>query len=126
MVVAIGCWLLVGAVLRPVRRLADEAARLSVDEPGSRLPVPSSDGEVAALTQSLNALLDRVERSVERERTFVDDASHELRTPLTVLRGELELAELDLASDDPKAIDRARASVQAARGGDGAAHPAGG
>jgi signal transduction histidine kinase len=114
-VVGAGCWLLVGAVLRPVHRLADEATRLSVDEPGGRLPVPSADSEVAVLTRSLNALLERVEQSVERERTFVDDASHELRTPLTVLRGELELAELDLASDDPKAVDRARASVQAAR-----------
>ena len=120
-----GCWLLVGAVLRPVHRLADEATRLSVDEPGGRLPVPSADSEVAVLTRSLNALLERVERSVERERTFVDDASHELRTPLTVLRGELELAELDLASDDPKAVDRATSLGAGGARRDRTPHPAG-
>jgi signal transduction histidine kinase len=117
--VGVGGWLLVGAVFGPVRRLADEANRLSVGQPGARLPEPSADGEIAALTRSLNELLERVERSVERERTFVDDASHELRTPLTVLSGELELAEADLdppeVALDGDAVARALASVRAAR-----------
>jgi signal transduction histidine kinase len=37
-------------------------------------------------------MLDRLERSAERERGFVASASHELRTPLALLRAELELA----------------------------------
>ncbi len=119
--VAVGAWALVGAVLQPVRKLADEANRLSVNSPGQRLPVTTSDGEIAALTSRLNDLIDRVERSMERERTFVDDASHELRTPITVLRGELELAMIELEGADltaaPDAIvDALRPPLLAALG----------
>src|SRR6185503_16540468 len=41
---------------------------------------------------TLNAMLDRVEAAVTRERRVVSDASHELRTPLTTLRAEVDLA----------------------------------
>ena len=37
-------------------------------------------------------MLERLERSAERERGFVASASHELRTPLALLKAELELA----------------------------------
>ena len=91
-------WVLVGAALRPVTQLADEAARLSIGRLGRRLPVPAGDHEVAALATSLNSLLAAVEAAMATERQFLDDASHELRTPLTVVRGEVELAQLALAA----------------------------
>jgi signal transduction histidine kinase len=37
-------------------------------------------------------MLDRLEESFAREKTFVANASHELRTPLATLKAELELA----------------------------------
>jgi len=37
-------------------------------------------------------MLERLEKSAERERGFVASASHELRTPLALLKAELELA----------------------------------
>jgi hypothetical protein len=40
----------------------------------------------------MNALLDRLQLALDRQRDFVADASHELLTPLTALRAELELA----------------------------------
>jgi signal transduction histidine kinase len=88
-----GCgWILAGAALRPVERLTEEAEAISLREEGQRLPQPPGDDEIAHLGRTLNAMLDRVEGSLARERAFVDDASHELRTPLSILRGELELA----------------------------------
>ena len=93
----LGAWLLVGATLRPVTAMAREAERLSVHDPARRLPEPSGDDEVGALARNLNALLDRVHETMAADRALVDNASHELRTPLGVLRGELELAQLNLA-----------------------------
>jgi signal transduction histidine kinase len=40
----------------------------------------------------MNSTLDRLQRAVDQQRQFTDDASHELRTPLACLRTELELA----------------------------------
>jgi signal transduction histidine kinase len=72
-----------------MRRRASEISTSSLDE---RLPVPPADDEVSRLGTTLNAMLERIEDGVARERRFVADASHELRTPLAALRAELELA----------------------------------
>jgi signal transduction histidine kinase len=72
------------------RRRADEiaaagAAQLRLDVPRNR------DDEVTRLGHTLNHMLDALERSLDRERQFVNDASHELRTPLTLLRSRIQL-----------------------------------
>ncbi len=85
-------WVLAGAALRPVERMRQEAAAISASEPERRLPIPGTGDELARLATTLNAMLERLQGSMERERSFVDDASHELRTPLGVLKGELDLA----------------------------------
>jgi signal transduction histidine kinase len=68
------------------------AARILPASVGKRLPVPRPNDEVRWLGQTLNEMLARLERGLERERAFVADASHELRTPLAILKSELELA----------------------------------
>jgi two-component system, OmpR family, sensor kinase len=80
------------AALRPVESMRAEATAISAAEPGRRLPLPRSRDEVFRLGETLNAMLERLEGALERERSFVADASHELRTPLALLKAELELA----------------------------------
>ncbi|MEX0817214.1 MAG: ATP-binding protein [Gaiellales bacterium] len=80
------------AALRPVETMRAEAAGVSAAEPGRRLPLPPARDEISRLGSTLNDMLDRLERALERERSFVTDASHELRTPLALLKTELELA----------------------------------
>jgi heavy metal sensor kinase len=78
--------------LRPVESMRREAAEISATEPGRRLSVPPARDEVSRLGKTLNAMLERLEAALERERGFVADAGHELRTPLALLKAELELA----------------------------------
>lgn len=87
-----GAYAVAGAALRPVEAMRRRAAELTADDPTLRLPVPETDDEIARLGETLNALLARVEATLERERSFLAIASHELRTPLALLRTELELA----------------------------------
>ena len=83
---------LASAALRPVDSMRRRAAEISRLDSGERLPVPAARDELTRLGQTLNQMLARLERSLERERGFVASASHELRTPLALLKGELELA----------------------------------
>ncbi len=78
--------------LEPVTRMADAAHAIGGAEPERRLPVPRTDDELEELGQSINALLDRLQESFERQRRFTGDASHQLRTPLTAILGQVELA----------------------------------
>jgi signal transduction histidine kinase len=93
--------------LRPVEAMRRRAAAISGASAGERLPVPGSGDELARLGETLNAMLDRLEAALARERTFVADASHELRTPLAVLK-----AEVDLALRRGRSADELRAALE--------------
>lgn len=86
-------YLLAARSLAPVEAIRRRAGEVTLARSGERLPLPAADDEIRRLAETLNAMLQRIEDSLERERDFVADAAHELRTPLAVLRTELELAE---------------------------------
>jgi two-component system OmpR family sensor kinase len=85
-------YLVAGAALKPVERMRRRAAVITEVDLSERLPVPRTDDELERLGRTLNAMLDRLDETVQRERRLVSDASHELRTPLAILRAELEVA----------------------------------
>ncbi|WP_454853871.1 ATP-binding protein [Promicromonospora soli] len=85
-------YLVAGAGLRPVERVRERAARISDRSSGERLPVPPARDELRRLVVTLNAMLDRLDDGLRRQRRFVAEASHELRTPLALLRTEVDLA----------------------------------
>lgn len=80
------------AALAPVERYRRRAEEISHGAAGLRLEVPPErDDEVTRLGVTLNEMLAELERSIERERRFVDEASHELRTPLTLLSSRIQV-----------------------------------
>ncbi|MBJ6759900.1 HAMP domain-containing protein [Myxococcaceae bacterium JPH2] len=84
-------WAVVRWSLRPVGALHESLSRRA---PLDTRPVPSADlpGEVRPLVDAFNALLKRLEHSLEAERRFLADAAHELRTPLAALTLQAQVA----------------------------------
>ncbi|MEV7439848.1 HAMP domain-containing sensor histidine kinase [Streptomyces sp. NPDC091204] len=98
---------LVGVALRPLRRVAATATRVSElplhkGEPALHERVPDAEAdprtEVGQVGAAINRMLGHVssaltarQQSEMRVRQFVADASHELRTPLASIRGYAEL-----------------------------------
>jgi heavy metal sensor kinase len=85
-----GGYLLVQGALRPVERMSQTAARISVQNLDEQLAVVPTGDALQELSLSLNHMLGRLRDSVQSSRRFLADASHELRTPLTVIKGELQ------------------------------------
>jgi len=83
-------WVAAGRVLSPLQKLAATARTVTATDLTSRIPVEGED-ELADLARTFNDMLDRLQRTVESQKEFIDDASHELLTPLTIIRGHLEL-----------------------------------
>jgi signal transduction histidine kinase len=98
----VASWLLARAALRPVERMRRRAGELGDSLDADLLPVDPSGDELSQLAMTLNAFLQRIRLSVDREKQMVSDAAHELRTPLAALRTQLELAHDDF--DDAAAL----------------------
>lgn len=112
-VVLLISYLAAARITAPLRRLAGIAARVEAGDLSPRMPEGGeTGGEVAALAETFNHMLDRLAHAFASQRDFVADASHELRTPLTVIRGQLEV--LAAQSDPtPEEIHRVEELVQA-------------
>jgi len=90
--VAVAVWLLVGRALRSVELIRHEVSEIDAQRLASRVQVPRTRDQIAALAATMNVMLDRLESSHRAQRSFVSDASHELRSPLATLTTAAELA----------------------------------
>jgi len=87
---------------KPIRALIKKAKGISAENLHQRLdPVKGTD-EIAEISQTFNAMLDRLETAFETQNNFIGNASHELRTPLTIISGEAELAISKIGITDPE------------------------
>ncbi|MEV6929128.1 HAMP domain-containing sensor histidine kinase [Dactylosporangium sp. NPDC051485] len=90
-IVGLATFLFVGRTLRPVDAMRRQADTITGRSLHTRLPVPPTADEVAALATTMNTMLDRIEAATAAQHRFVADASHELRSPLATIHAGLDL-----------------------------------
>ncbi len=82
---------LAGRSIIPIQEMTNTITRITRNNLKERVRLPQNQDEIYALSSNFNALIERIEKAIEREKQFTSDASHELRTPLATLRGTLEV-----------------------------------
>ncbi|MBW3519735.1 HAMP domain-containing sensor histidine kinase [Flavobacterium sp. NKUCC04_CG] len=83
--------IIAGKSIQPVQNIIKTSRRISERNLSERVPLPENKDELYELTLTINNLIERIEKALEREKEFTSHASHELRTPLAVLQGTLEV-----------------------------------
>jgi signal transduction histidine kinase len=77
---------------KPITSMIRTTRTITANNLQERLELPDVNDDVHLLGETLNAMIDRIDRAFQSQKQFVADASHEIRTPLTILRNELEFA----------------------------------
>jgi two-component system OmpR family sensor kinase len=110
--------LIAWALRRGLAPLQD-ASRSVSDRDVSRLdPLPTAGvpSELLPLIQQINALLERLDNSLDAQRRFLADAAHELRSPVSALALQAQLAQrAQTAQSREAALDELRQGTERTR-----------
>jgi signal transduction histidine kinase len=82
----------VADALGPLGLVTTATSAIGPAELGRRIASPTGQAEITELAESINRMLERVDRAHRALESFTADASHELRTPLTHLRAQVQWA----------------------------------
>ena len=87
-------------VLTPIKTMNELAREIAFEKMEGRIPPGTADDELNELAKTLNAMLDRLQGGINKQKQFVSDASHELRTPAAVIKGYIEFIETYGTTDE--------------------------
>ncbi|VEP12003.1 Histidine kinase [Hyella patelloides LEGE 07179] len=93
---SIGAWFISDWILKPLRLMSATAKQISEKDLSQRLSI-LGQGEMAQVASTFNAMMERLEKAFQTQKSFVRNASHELKTPITIIQGHL-----DLMGEDPE------------------------
>lgn len=80
-----------GRVLTPLGRITRTARAVAGSDLSRRIELDGPDDELKELADTLDDMLERLQRAFTAQQRFVGNASHELRTPLAINRTLLEV-----------------------------------
>ena len=94
---AVAAWVLAGRLLAPLQDINEAARAASPTQLDRRVALVGPRDELTDLSDTLDDMLDRLERAFRAQQLFAANAAHELRTPLAT-----EKAMLDMLLDGPE------------------------
>lgn len=90
-IAAIGGYVIISRAFVPVNKISKTAKEISESSDLSRrIKVGKGKDEISSLANTFDEMLEKIEKTFEREKQFTSDASHELRTPVAVILSECE------------------------------------
>ncbi|GGF92788.1 hypothetical protein GCM10010912_42280 [Paenibacillus albidus] len=95
-------YILAGKALKPLQDLNQSIVNITEHNLKERIPASGADDEIGSLSNSFNAMLERLDESFLRQKRFSANVSHELKTPLSIMNAGLQVLRLD---EDPTVED---------------------
>ena len=89
---AIAGVLLSALIIRPLRRIVENMRKITAENLKLWIKTPDTQDEIRELTDTFNAMLEKLDKSFSSQSQLIQDMSHQFRTPLTIMRGEMEVA----------------------------------
>lgn len=93
----VGGYVIADRNLSPLEKLNAEMRRRNVGDLSTSIEFKDRGDEISELMNSFNAMSERIHRTFESQKEFVENVSHEIKTPLAIIQ-----ANLDSALEDKK------------------------
>lgn len=87
--VVVGWWVS-GRALRPVEAITRTAQEIGATDLSRRIAATGPRDELRTLADTIDGMLDRLDRAFTAERRLIEDVSHELRNPVMVVQANVE------------------------------------
>lgn len=101
-------WWVAGRALRPVGAITRATQEITATDLSRRIDATGPRDELRTLAETIDGMLDRLDRAFRAERVLVEDVSHELRNPVAVVQSNVEAV---LSDDDASPEDRRAAAA---------------
>lgn len=105
--VAVGWWVS-GRALRPVEAITRTAQEIGATDLSRRIGATGPQDELRTLADTIDGMLDRLDRAFTAERRLIEDVSHELRNPVMVVQANVEAV---LGNEEADWAQRAEATA---------------
>lgn len=78
--------------MRPFLSIIDKMHRITSENLTEKLGEAEVDNEVGQMARTFNSLTERLNQSINQQKSFISSVSHELRNPLAIVQGMAEVA----------------------------------
>jgi len=98
-------------VVNPINKISDMVEIITSKNLTERLPIKNEAYEIARLSNLINMMFERLEKSFENQKNFISNISHELRTPIAVIKGYLDLYR-KVGADNAELVEEAITAIE--------------
>ncbi len=100
-------WWVAGRALRPVGAITRATHEITATDLSRRIGATGPRDELRTLAETIDGMLERLDRAFRADRMLVEDVSHELRNPVAVVQSNVEA----VLADDTATPEERRAAA---------------